>query len=609
MSVSASEVGKMEASNKAVESNGRTEGFAFVVGDAGGLKVTADTLENGMDILHLRRQILIVDDERVNRVMLRKMLEDSYGIICAADGVEALEQVRAHKDNLAMVLLDLRMPRMSGMEMLKVMKEEGELENIPVIVMTADQSAEVECLQLGAIDFIPKPYPTQEIVHARVRRCIELSEDRSIIQSTERDRLTSLFNVDYFLRYVRMFNQYYANMDMDAIVLDINRFHILNERYGKQYGDGVLVRIGGRIRTIAREVGGLCCRHGADTFLIYCPHREDYGDILNKASEGLVEEDVSESRVRLRMGVYPKVDKSIETERCFDHAKTAANTVRASYGKAIGIYDAKMHEEELYRERLLEDFKPSLASNRFVVYFQPKYDVRSDVPVLASAEALVRWDHPELGMISPGVFIPLLEENGLIPYLDQFVWREAAARIRDWKDRLGQSVPVSVNVSRVDMLSPNLGEILRDILEEHGLSTNDLMLEITESAYTGDSGQVISTAKDLRSMGFRIEMDDFGTGYSSLGMISSLPIDVLKLDMSFVRNAFGERRDVRMIELIIDIADYLCVPVVAEGVETEEQYTMLKAMGCDLVQGYYFSRPVPPADFDRFLLECADGQR
>jgi len=168
---------------------------------------------------------------------------------------------------------------------------------------------------------------------------------------------------------------------------------------------------------------------------------------------------------------------------------------------------------------------------------------------------------------------------------------------------------VSVNVSRIDMLTPNLKSIFKGILDEFGLKAEDLMLEITESAYTGDSEQVISTAKDLRGlgMGFRIEMDDFGTGYSSLGMLSHLPIDALKLDMSFVRNAFGENRDVRMIELIIDIADYLHVPVVAEGVETEEQYLVLKAMGCDMVQGYYFSRPVPPEAFDRFLIERADA--
>ena len=561
------------------------------------------------EILNLKRHILIVEDQHINQMILGSMLGDDYDILYASDGNEALEKVKTHQDDLAMVLLDLQMPQMSGMEVLKVMKEEEELSSIPVIVMTADQSAEVDCLKIGAIDFIPKPYPSSEIILARVNRCIELSEKRNIIESTERDSLTNLLNLDYFLRYVRMYDQHYHEMPMDAIVLDVNHFHMLNERYGKQYGDIVLSRIGSRIRQISREVGGVCCRRGADTFLIYCPHREDYEEILSKASEGLVDEDVSSNRVRLRMGVYSQVDKSLQIERRFDYAKIAANTAKNSYLKAVGIYDTQMHEAELYRERLLEDFKPSLESSRFTVFFQPKYDIRPENPVLASAEALVRWDHPELGMISPGVFIPLLEENGLILDLDQFVWREAAARIRDWKDRFGFSVPVSVNVSRIDMLTPNLKSIFKEILEEYRLSADDLMLEITESAYTGDSDQVITTAKELRGMGmgFRIEMDDFGTGYSSLGMLSHLPIDALKLDMSFIRSAFGENRDVRMIELIIDIADYLHVPVVAEGVETQEQYLVLKAMGCEYVQGYYFSKPVPPEDFDRFLAIRAEA--
>ena len=553
------------------------------------------------DILRFKRCVLIVEDELINQKILGKMLGDGYRLLYASNGVEALEQIKGNVEDLALVLLDLQMPHMSGMEVLKVMKEETELCDIPVIVMTADQSAEVDCLKIGAIDFIPKPYPSAEIIQARVNRCIELSEKRSIIQSTERDGLTGLFNTDYFLRFVRMYDQQYMDMPMDAIVLDVNHFHMLNERYGKQYGDSVLSRLGKRVRQISREVGGLGCRRAADTFYIYCPHQEDYGGILDKASEGLVGEDVSEDRVRLRLGVYSQVDKSLQIERRFDYAKAAANTVKSGYPKAIGIYDTEMHEKELYRERLLEDFKPSLEGGRFMTYFQPKFDICPETPVLASAEALARWNHPELGMISPGEFIPLLEDNGLILELDRFVWRETAAQIRDWKDRFGFSVPVSVNVSRIDMLTPNLEAVFGEILEAYRLNADDFLLEITESAYTGDAEQVIATAKRLRDMGFRIEMDDFGTGYSSLGMLSSLPIDALKLDMSFVRSAFGETRDARMIELILDIAEYLRVPVVAEGVETEEQYLELKALGCDLAQGYFFSKPVPPEAFRRFL--------
>ncbi len=424
------------------------------------------------EIMNLKRHVLIVEDEQINQMILENMLGDNYEVLFASDGIEALEQIKTHKDDLAIVLLDLQLPKMGGMEVLKVMKEEDELKGIPVIVMTSDQSAEVDCLKIGAIDFIPKPYPSFEIVQTRVNRCVELTEKRNIIQSTERDSLTNLLNLDYFLLYVRMYDQHYHEMPMDAIVLDVNHFRMLNERYGKQYGDSVLARIGKRVRQISREIGGVCCRRTADTFLSYCPHNEDYESILDKASEDLVDEEVSKNRVRLRLGVYAQVDKSLQIERRFDYAKMAANTVKSGYRKAIGIYDTKMHEAELYRERLLEDFRPSLENNRFMVYFQPKYDIRPETPVLASAEALVRWDHPELGMISPGVFIPLLEDNGLILDLDRFVWRETAARIRDWKDRFGFSVPVSVNVSRIDMLTPNLKNIFKEILETYDLSAD-----------------------------------------------------------------------------------------------------------------------------------------
>ena len=560
---------------------------------------------NGEEVLRVKRYTLIVEDEDVNLMMLGNMLQGSYELLYASDGVEALEQIKAHGDEIAVVLLDLQMPRMTGLEVLKVMKEEKEYADIPVIVLTADQSAEVECLKYGAIDFIPKPYPSWEIVQARVNRCIELSEKRTIIESTERDSLSKLYNLNHFLNYVRMYDRHYTDLPMDAVVIDINSFHMVNERYGKQYADGVLARIGAQLRTVSREIGGIACRRLADVFLLYCPHREDYEALLARISEGIVEENSSQNRIRLRMGVYKNVNKELEIERRFDYAKNAANKVKNQFQKSVGVYDTDMHTEELYRERLLEDFRPSLENHRFKVYFQPKFDIRPDKPVLSSAEALVRWDHPELGLISPGVFIPLLEENGLIVELDRFVWRETASRIREWKDRFGYAVPVSVNVSRIDMLMPDLTGIFKDILKEYDLNADDLMLEITESAYTEDSDQVISTARKLRGMGmgFRIEMDDFGTGYSSLGMLSNLPIDALKLDMSFVRSAFGETRDVRMIELIIDIADYLGVPVIAEGVETEEQYLVLKAMGCDYVQGYYFSRPVPPEEFTDILVE------
>ena len=548
-----------------------------------------------------RRRILVADDEQVNRMILGNLLEKDYEVLFAGDGRETLELIRAHQGTLSLVLLDLQMPVMSGMEVLAALRQDPALESIPVIVITSDQSAEVESLALGAIDFISKPFPQPGVILARVLRTIELFEDRKIIQSTERDPLTGLYNREYFYRYAEQYDQYHRDQPMDALIVDINHFHIINERYGKAHGDRLLRGISERLRAQVSEIGGIVCRREADTFMIYCPHLDDYRPILEGAAADLAAEDGA-GRVRLRMGVYPNADKSIDIERRFDRAKSASDTVRNSFSRTIGIYDSALHEAEFYAEQLIDDFRDAIREEQFTVFYQPKFDIRPEIPVLASAEALVRWKHPRLGMISPGVFIPLFEENGLIQELDHYVWRRSAAQVRQWRDRFGITIPVSVNVSRIDMYDSNLIGTFTGLLEEYGLRPRDLLLEITESAYTEDSAQIIATVTQLRELGFSIEMDDFGTGYSSLNMISSLPIDALKLDMQFIRNAFRDGRDTRLIEVIIDIAEYLGVPVIAEGVETAEQLSALRAMGCDIVQGYYFSRPVSPEEYEPFLI-------
>ena len=550
-----------------------------------------------------KRQILIADDEMINREILGEMLKDDYEIIYACDGEETLKAIEEHQKTLSLVLLDIMMPVVSGLDVLKRVKSDEKLSGIPIIVLTGEKDAEVESLELGAIDFIPKPYPPQSVIHARIRRIIELMEDRDIIESTERDALTGLYNKEFFYSYAAQMDQYNETTDMDAVLLDINHFHLVNERYGKSYGDLVLTRIGNTMKEIVREAGGFACRQGADTFMCYIPHCEDYEVLMERVAESLQDSDSGDGRIRFRMGVYPCVDKAIEIEQRFDRAKMAADTVKDTLTKNIGFYDKELYEKQLYAEQLIEEFPAAIAKRQFQVYYQPKFDIRPDVPVLASAEALVRWNHPDLGLISPGAFIPLFEENGLIQILDHYVWEETARQIREWRDRLHYSIPVSVNVSRIDLFDPDLKDTLTKILEKYSLTGEDLLLEVTESAYTQDSEYVINTVEQLRDIGFRIEMDDFGIGYSSLHMVSSLPIDAMKLDLKFVQDAFRIGGSTHMMEVIIGIADYLSVPVIAEGVETAVQLRALKALGCDLVQGYFFSKPVPPSDFEAFILQ------
>ena len=550
-----------------------------------------------------KRRILIVEDELINQELLRIMLSETYEILFAATGTEALKIIESEHQTLSLILLDLNLPDMKGMDILRQLKADPAAAKVPVIVMTSERESEVESIEEGAVDFIPKPYPQAEVVRVRIRRTIELSEDRDIIGQTERDQLTGLYNREFFYRYAEQYDRYHKDLPTDAIVLDINHFHMINERYGKAYGDEVLRKIGEKVRDVVKDAGGIVCRRSADTFLVYCPHRSDYPEILDRVSVLLGGNDKKENRVWLRMGVYADVDKTIDIERRFDRAKQAADTVKNSFAKAIGIYDDSLLEQERQTEELLEDFSAAIREKQFLVYYQPKYDITQNQPVLSSAEALVRWKHPKRGMVSPGAFIPVFEKNGLIQELDNYVWNEAAAQIRDWKERFGVSVPVSVNISRIDMYDPCFVEKMDDIVARNGLEHRELLLEITESAYTEDSAQIVSTVKQLREKGFRIEMDDFGTGYSSLNMISDLPIDALKLDMQFIRNAFRERKDTRLLEVIFHLAESLEVPTIAEGVETAEQMLTLKSMGCDIVQGYYFSRPLPANEFEPLVAE------
>ena len=550
-----------------------------------------------------RRRILVVEDEFVNQEILKSLIGEAYEVVPAYTGAEAMELVRTQHETLSLILLDLNLPDIQGLELLRRLRDDAAFSRLPVIVMTADREAEVESLTLGAIDFIPKPYPQQKVILARVRRTIELSEDRDILRWTERDHLTGLYNKEFFYRYAAQLDAYHKDAPADAILLNINHFRTLNDRYGKSYGDEVLKRVAESMLEIVKDTGGIVCRSEADTFLIYCPHCGDYDAMLAKAGVSMPGSGGSGNHVRMRMGVYANVDKTLDVERRFDRAKMAADTVKSNYANAIGLFDNTLRETELRSEQLIEDFPAALRERQFLVFFQPKFDVHRDEPMLSSAEALVRWRHPKLGMISPGVFIPLFENNGLIQALDQYVWADAAAHIRAWKERLGVALPVSVNVSRVDLLDPSLVDKLQLIVSGNGLSYGELLLEITESAYTADAEQIIQKVHQLRRLGFRIEMDDFGSGYSSLSMLSSLPMDALKLDMQFIRNAFRQHKDTRLLEAMIRLAESFEVPTIAEGVETEEQLLALKAMGCGIVQGYYFSRPLPAGEFEAFLIE------
>ena len=548
------------------------------------------------------RTILIVDDEAINRELLGNIIQSEYKVIYASDGKEALEKIHSEGNTISLVLLDLLMPVMNGNEVLKTMNDEGIINEIPVIVLTSEKSSEIESLKLGAADFLTKPYDLPEVILARVRHSIQLFENSKIIHATEFDKLTLLYSPDFFFEYASQFDQRFPDKVMDAVVVNFTRFHLLNELKGRSFGDEILNAMADGIRKALLKTGGIAGRNEADFFYLYVPHDENHNILLDKIKDSL-SPLLKPSEIRLRLGVYSDSEHKFAMTQRFDHAVQACNSLRnkTSGDSEICIYDDKMAEKEVFDAHLLQDFEAAIEQKQFQVNYQPKFNIKGDKPVLCSAEALVRWIHPELGFVRPDLFIPLFEENGLVTKLDRYVWEEAARQIAVWKKELGVTIPVSVNVSRVDIAEPDMTDFITRIVKENGLSPAEYMLEITESAYTSDSKHIIEVVENLRALGHKIEMDDFGSGYSSLNMLTSMPIDVLKMDKAFIRNIQPGNKEMKLVELVLDIAKNLGVPVVAEGVETEEELNMLKDAGCDIIQGYYFSKPIPPSEMEKFV--------
>ena len=311
--------------------------------------------------------------------------------------------------------------------------------------------------------------------------------------------------------------------------------------------------------------------------------------------------------VAVKWGIYSVESQTVTVDQMCDRALLAARSIKGQYGIYFAAYDDKLRDELLRQQAIIDSMETALEEGQFLVYLQPKYRICDET--MAGAEALVRWKHPEWGFQSPAEFIPLFEKNGFITKLDQYVWDKTCCYLRRWDDEGYPPVPVSVNVSRADIYHADIADIMVRTVSKYGLTPSRLHLEITESAYTEDPGQIIETVSHLRELGFVIEMDDFGSGYSSLNMLNQMPIDILKLDMTFIRSETAKPADQGVLQFIMELARRMHLSVVAEGVETKEQLDRLGETGCDYVQGYYFARPMPAGDFERLMRDQISSRK
>ena len=542
-----------------------------------------------------QKQILIVEDNELNREILREILSGEYQVLEAENGQVALDILKKNKDSIALILLDVMMPVMDGYTFLDRMREQDELALIPVIVMTQSDSEEdeVSALAHGATDFVPKPYRPQVILH-RIASIIKLRETATIVNLLQYDRLTGLYSKELFFQKVRERLQKEPEKEYTIISTNIENFKLYNDNFGILAGDALLKEIARLFREGSGE-NSICGRFSGDRFLCLqesARERNDRNTYLNEFTPMI-------KNVVMKWGIYEITDRSVPVEQMCDRALLAADSIKGQYHRHFAVYDDALRSRMLREKAITDTMETALAERQFIVYFQPKYSLNEER--MAGAEALVRWIHPEWGFLSPGEFIPLFEKNGFIPQLDRYIWEQVCIRMREWKDKGYPVLPVSVNVSRVDVYHIDLESTLVELTEKYHIDPSYLHLEITESACANDPALIVSTVSRLRKLGFIIEMDDFGSGYSSLNMFNQMKMDILKLDMKFIQNEMAKPFDKSILNYVIDMSHGMGLSVVAEGVETREQMERLREIGCDYVQGFYFAKPMPAEEYEELL--------
>ena len=351
---------------------------------------------------------------------------------------------------------------------------------------------------------------------------------------------------------------------------------------------------------IEREIPGLAIagRLSEDDFIVMCLEfpAERCKEVLSR-----VRHEAPVPNLVIKVGTA-RMDRDTSMRVLCDHAQSAISKIRQIYGVYYQEYTDALRLEKLREQRILDSMEKALEQHQFQVYYQPKHRSATGCPV--GAEALVRWIHPEYGFMSPGEFIPLFERVGFIRTLDRYVWTQVGKDINRWKAQGLPLVPVSINLSRRDFESPDLADDILGLMQELQLEPEMIHIELTESAFTEDPKRISDCLARLHKAKFVIELDDFGSGYSSLTTLNSLDLDVLKIDMSIIRqDKPGTQRNA--LEFCMELAKMMNLETVAEGIETENQVNRVRSLGCDYIQGYYYSKPVPVEEFERYMTSYA----
>lgn len=543
--------------------------------------------------------MLIVEDNELNREILCSMLEDEYNLLVAENGREALEIISANLLHLDIVLLDIQMPVMNGYETLAAMMADEQMARIPVIVTTGygGQEEEVKCLQLGASDFVMKPY-NPSIVRQRVRNIINLRESTSTLSEMVYDTLTGLYTQNAFKYYAKKLITDNPETQYSLLFTDIIGFKHLVEKVG----ESAMLMLKEEARKLQEFVteGSICGRDSLDQFVCFMPTPyanlpEDerlakYKEFVTSLSQSL--------NATVKASVYENIDGELDMRVYIDRASAALSIVKHQYNQHVTFVSSEFLKRMQFGLEIESQMEAALTNGQISVYFQPKHHVRSGK--LIGMEALLRWEHPQYGILAPADFIPVFEQTGFIVEADAFAWRESCRYMRQWLDAGLKVVPVSVNTTRYDYSRPDFESRLLGPIKQYNLLPELLHLEVTESMVADMHTNEVHILEHCRSIGVKVELDDFGTGYSSLHSIIELPVDIVKFDQTFVRR-LSDPKEYDVMSCCIQLVKRLGLSAVAEGVETEEHRHKVMDLGIDVVQGYYYAKPMSAADFGNYL--------
>ncbi len=537
-----------------------------------------------------KTKILIVETNAENESQLKDIVSTAYEVLTATPE-DAFSLIADNEAAITTAILDIT----HALPILQRLRSTISTENFPVLISTEQPNSSLEdkLLDLNAMDFLKKPYDKRRVLN-RLKTAIKLSEANKVIDELERDELTGLLTRKAFLRKAEQFIAAKREKNFCIIAFDFDNFKSSNSLYGVEKCNEFLAYSAREMMKVMPE--GLSGRYGGDQYILFFEYSEKVDiERLNRVCKLILDKAPIPHQI-VKMGLYAPIDCELPLVICCDRAFLSLGAIKGKYGKDIAFFEANLQNQLLNEQRITETMERALEESQFQVFYQPKHETISGN--IAGAEALVRWNHPEYGFMAPGQFIPLFERNGFITKLDAFVLEQVCKDIKRWEQDGLPLVPISVNVSCRDFIEPGCLEKQFKIIDNYKIDHSLLHMEVTESLYSENTELIISQVKKTQSLGFSIEMDDFGAGYSSLGLLSTFPLNVLKLDISFVRNI---KINEIVIENIIKMAHRMGLLTIAEGAETIEQFKILKSLGCDYIQGFYFSKPLPVRDFEAYL--------